>query len=77
VLPQPPATEARLDAKTNLEESDRYRDEKSPKFSFVVVLIRPKSDTWFLLFTKVLWVEWTGRLPWRGQCHDLPRRKTS
>ncbi len=51
-LPQPPATEARLDATTNLEESDRYRDEVSPKFRFVVVLIRPKSDTWFLLFAK-------------------------
>jgi hypothetical protein len=38
-LPQPPATEARLDATTNLEENDRYRDEVSPKFCFVVVLV--------------------------------------
>ena len=54
-LPQPPAMEARLDATTNLEESDRYRDEISPKFRFVVVLVRPKSDTWFLLFAKAFW----------------------
>jgi hypothetical protein len=38
-LPQPPELEARLDITTNLEESDRYRDEVSPKFRFVVVLV--------------------------------------
>ncbi len=54
-LPQPPATEARLDATTNLEESDRYRDKVSLKFCFVIVLVRPKSDTWFLLFAKAFW----------------------
>jgi hypothetical protein len=54
-LPQLPATEARLNATTNLEESDRYWDEVSPKFCFVVVLIQPKSDTWFLLFAKAFW----------------------
>jgi hypothetical protein len=60
-LPQPPELEARLDITTNLEESDHYWDEVSPKFHIVVMLPQPKFDTWFLLFTKVLWdrVDWS------------------
>ncbi len=65
-LPQPPELEARLDITTNLEESDRYREEVSPKFHIVVMLPQPKSDTWFLLFTKALWdrVDWLSPPQW-------------
>ncbi len=50
----PPVTRARLDTTTNFKEGDRNWDKVSPKFSLVVVLPRPKSDAWFLLFVKVL-----------------------
>ena len=54
-LPQPLELEARIDITTNLEESDCYWDKVSPKFHIDVMLPRPKSDTWFLLFAKAFW----------------------
>jgi hypothetical protein len=49
-LPQPTEVEKRLDMTTNLEKSNRKRDEVSPKLCFAVVFhFHPKSHAWFLL----------------------------